>query len=133
MGRGGVEKCNAFSLGTNSRYVVDEPQPRCTASLQGALEVVDGKAHVMYSRAALRDEFANRRIIGDRCEKFDERVTSHEAGDSRSIGIIERRLGQSENVAIEGKDVLEGPHGHPQVGDGGASASRNGHGRSSVR
>ncbi|MDB4882401.1 MAG: hypothetical protein JWL95_1167 [Gemmatimonadetes bacterium] len=56
-------------------------------------------------------------------EQLDERFTGLKPGDRGTIRIVEVDLGESEQIAVEGKDLVEGAHGNPNVGDAGAAGS----------
>jgi hypothetical protein len=66
-------------------------------------------------------------------EQFDERVTGREADDASSIGIVEWDLGKSEQVAVEGQDLVERAHGDANVGDARSTAGIVGHVSALVR
>ena len=66
-------------------------------------------------------------------EQLDEGVTGGKAGDARTIGVVEWNLGEAEEVAVEGKDLVECAHGDPDVGDARGAAGHVGHVSALVR
>jgi hypothetical protein len=87
----------------------------------------------MDSGAAFGDELADRRVGMFGLEQLDEGITGREAGDPGTIGIVERDLGKAEEIAVEGKDLVECAHGDPDVGDARGTAGRVGHVSALVR
>ena len=61
-------------------------------------------------------------------EQLDEGgVSGREAGDACTIGVVERNLGKSEQIAVEGKNLVERAHGDSNVSDAGGTARDVGH------
>ena len=50
-------------------------------------------------------------------EQLDQRLTGGEPGNACSVGVVERDLGQAEDVAIEGEERFERFDRDPDVGD----------------
>lgn len=55
-----MQKGDSFALGSDARVLVDEPNARGAASVQGSGEVVHDKANVMDAGSTLGDEVADR-------------------------------------------------------------------------
>jgi hypothetical protein len=55
-----VQKHDPLSFGPDARLFVDEPYARGAAPLDHRVEIIDGKADVMYARSALRHEASDR-------------------------------------------------------------------------
>jgi hypothetical protein len=87
----------------------------------------------MNAWASFGDELADRRVGIFRLEQLDEGVSGREAGDPGTIGAVEWNLGKAEEVAVEGKDLVECAHGDPDVGDARGAAGRVGHVSALVR
>jgi hypothetical protein len=51
-----VQERDSFSLGANSGLLVDEPEPRCAAPLECAIQVVDGEADVVNAGSSFFQE-----------------------------------------------------------------------------
>ena len=119
-----MKEGNALPLGADAGRLVDEPETGVAATGQGAVEVVDFEADVMNARSALRDELGDGRIRRFRLEQLDEGAASSEAGNAGTIGVIERRGGHAEDVAVEGQELVEAVNGDADVRD--ARATRGG-------
>jgi hypothetical protein len=87
----------------------------------------------MDSGAAPGDELADGRFRGIGFEKLDERVAGFEPGDPGTVRILEVDLVQAEQVAVEGKDVVERAHGDSHVGDARGTAGNVSHVSALVR
>ena len=66
-------------------------------------------------------------------EQLDEGVSGREADDPGTIGVVERDLGEAEQIAVEGKDLVERAHGDADVGDARGTAGYVGHVSALVR
>lgn len=119
-----MKERNALPFGTNSGSLINQSNAGGAASFKGGDQVVDAKAHVMDSRAALLYEPADRRIRRFGLEELDERLTGGQASNPGSVGVVQRDLGEPEDVAIEGKDLVEGADRDADVRD--ARSSRGG-------
>jgi len=117
-----MEEGDTFPLGSLARRLVDQPKAGDTASLERRVEVVHGEADVVDSWPAFGDELADGRVRVVSFEQLDERVTGSEPGDPGAIGIGELDFGEAEQVAIEGKDLVERANGDPNVGDASGTA-----------
>ena len=60
-------------------------------------------------------------------QQLDEDVTRGETGDVGTIGVVERDVGKTEQIAVEGQDLVEAAHGDPHVGDARGAAGNVGH------
>ena len=128
-----MEERDTFPFRTEARCLVDEADTRGAAAIEGTVEVVDGEADVMDAWATFGDELADRRVGMFGLEQLDEGITGREAGDPGTIGIVERHLGKAEEIAVEGKYLVECAHGDPDVGDARGAAGRVGHVSALVR
>src|SRR4051812_35737483 len=96
-----------FSLGADTRLLVDQPESGFPAAVESGRQVVDGKTDVMNPGSAFRYELPDGRVRRLGFEKLHERVTSLQAGDSGAVGVIERVYGQLQHVTIKRKDAVE--------------------------
>lgn len=62
---------------------------------------------MMDAGPALFEELIDRGSGYFRLQEFDQRFTGDEPGNAGAIGIVEGRLGESEHVAIEGKECVK--------------------------
>ena len=60
-------------------------------------------------------------------EQFDEGVTGCKARDARAVGVVERDVGESEQIAVEWKNLVERAHGDTDVGNACGTAGDVGH------
>lgn len=60
-------------------------------------------------------------------EQLDEGVTGREASDAGTVGVVERDFGETEQIAVEGKNLVERAHGDSNVGDAGGTTRNVGH------
>ena len=116
-----MQKRDSLSLGPNPRFFVDELDPRRPATLQHGVEIVDGEADVMDSRSALGHEARDGRggILG--LQELHQRVPRGESDYARTVRIIERGLGQTQDVPEERNAPCEGLNCDPDVGYSGAA------------
>lgn len=82
-----MKKGDPFSLGADSRDLVDDSHARLTAFFQHSIQIVDGEADVVDARAALRYESSNRRIVLSRLQKLDKGVSGGYGSDARPVRI----------------------------------------------
>ena len=122
-----MEKGYTIPFGAEAWYFVDEPNAGVLASCESAVEVVNGETNMVDARSAFGDELADWTIGGFRFEEFDERVTGVDGRNARPVSIVERHFGHAEQVAVEGKDVVERSHGDADVGNSGRASVRVGH------
>ena len=66
-------------------------------------------------------------------EQLDEGLTGREASDAGAVGIVEIDLGETEQIAVEWKDLVERTHGDADVGDARGTAGDVGHVSALVR
>jgi hypothetical protein len=111
-----VQKRNSLSLSANARNVVDKPHTGLTAALERAVEIVDGKADVVYRRPASVDEARDWRLTIVRLEELDQGFPGTESHNACPIGIIQLDLGQSEHIAEERDALFERSHCDSNVG-----------------
>ena len=117
-----MEEGDTFPLGTLARGLVDQPNSRGAATLQGGVEIVDGEADVMDTGTTFGDELADGRVWIFRLEQLDERFTGGETSDTGTVGVVQLDFGKSEQVAVEGENIVERAHGDPHVGDASCTA-----------
>lgn len=124
-----MEKRDALSFRSQAWYFVDKSDTGVPTALQSAVEIVDSKADVVNAGPPLGDVLANRGLIGLCFEEFHQRFAGRQSCNGGSVGIVEWDLGHAEDIAVEGKQLVEGTHGDPDVGDARAAAYGIGHGR----
>ena len=81
----------------------------------------------MDSGAAFGDELADGRVGMFGLEQLDEGVTCGESGDPCTVGVVEGNVGEIEQIAVEGKDLVERTHGDADVSDARGAAGDVGH------
>lgn len=112
-----MEERDTFPFGSDARRLVDETEAGSAAAVQHALEVIHGEADVVNPGAALRDEPADGRLGRIRLEQFDEGFAGREARDACAVGVCERDGREAEDVAAEGKEVVDRPDRESDVRD----------------
>ena len=112
-----MQKRDALAVGTDARAFIDQSNAQCAAAGKDAVEIIDGKAHVMDSLTSLRDELSDWRIRRLRLEQLDQRVSRGEPGDASPVRIVERDFGHAQHVSIEGDAVGQSLHGDSDVRD----------------
>ena len=110
---------DALAFGADARSFVDEDDPGSAASGECDIEIVNGETDMMDSRAPLFEELFDRRIALGGLEQFDQGLAGGEPGDAGTVGVVERRVAQAEDVAKEGQECVEVPHGDANVRDAG--------------
>lgn len=123
-----MEKSDPLSFGAKAGLLVDETNARHPAALERELDVVDVEADVMYAGTAPGDEPIDRGVVRRGLQQFDERLAGGEPGNAGTVSVVERNLWKAEDVAVEGKDVVERADGDADMGDPGASTLVKGHG-----
>ena len=96
-----MEERDTFPLGAEPGGFIDQPNAGLATTLERTVEIVDRKADVMDAGTAFGDELADGcvRLLG--LEQLDEGVTGREAGDVRTVGVVERVFGETEQIAVE--------------------------------
>jgi hypothetical protein len=117
-----MQKRDAFVFGAHAGHLIDQTNTCTTATIECSVQIIDGEADVVNAGSAFRDELADRGVRLPRFEEFDKRVACAEAGDPRTIGIVERYGGKSENVAVKRKDGIERIDSDANVRDSGATS-----------
>ena len=102
-----MKEGDSLFLRANSWGLIDESNAGGATALEDLVEVVNGEADVMDPRAAFGHKAANRRVRGFRFEELDQRFSGDEPGNGSTVGVIQRHLGQIENVAVERQDLFE--------------------------
>lgn len=114
-----MKEGDALPLGPDTRRLVNELDPVRFAAGEGGVEIVDRETNVMYAGAPLAEELPDGGIGLVGFKQFDQRVPGNESDDAGAIGVIERDLGEAEDVAVEGDDRREGFDGDAEMGDAG--------------
>ena len=122
-----MEERDTFPLGAEPGRLVDEPETCRPASRERTVQVVDGEADVMDAGAAFGDELADGGFGVQGLEQLDEGVAGIETSDASTVGVVERDLGETEQIAVEGKNLVERAHGDSNVGDASGTARDVGH------
>jgi hypothetical protein len=102
-----MQEGDSLSLCADTRCLVDELKSGLLASREGSVQIVHGEADVMDAGAAFGQELSDRGCGLVWLEEFDERLTGDEAGDVRTVGVVERDLSETQQVAVEREDRLE--------------------------
>lgn len=97
-----MQERNSLSFRAQPWFLVDQSNTGLAAAFKHVVQVVDGKANVMYAGPALGDEFSNRRIVCICLKEFHERFATGHPCDACTIGIVEWYLGHLQNIAQEG-------------------------------
>lgn len=110
-----MQEGDSFSLGSDARCLIDEPNARGAAAVERRVQVVHRKADVMNPRSALLHEARDRRCWVVGLQQLDEGFAGAESHNARSVGIIESHLAQTQNIAEKGEGVAEGLQSDPNV------------------
>src|ERR1019366_5167735 len=116
-----MQKGDPLALGAHARRLVDQRDTGLTAARERRVEVVDGETDVMDAGSPLFEELRDRRARVLRFEEFNECAAGDEAGNAGAVAVAERRVGQTEHVAVEGHQRIDALHGDADVGDAGWS------------
>lgn len=116
-----MQEGDSLALGADARLFIDELQPGLAAPLERRVEIVDGKANVVNSGTALRDEARDRRIRVIRLEELHQGLAGRETRDARAIGVVERNLGQFQHFAEKRHAGCESLHSDSNVRYAGAA------------
>lgn len=122
-----MKKGDSLSFRSHARRVINEPDTTFAAASEGVIEIRYGEADVMDARTATIDEARDRRVGGGRLEELDKLGSGREAGDAGAVGILERMVVQSEEIAIEGKHLVDRTHGDADVRDARSTTSGGWH------
>ena len=125
-----MQKRDPLAFGADTRALVDESDPCVSASVERGVEVIDGEAHVVNSGSALRHVARDGRVGRGRLEELDERLACGESRDAGAVGVIELDGRETEHVAVEWHELVEGTHGDSNVRD--ARPARGGWHRNSA-
>ena len=112
-----MDEGDALSLGADARCLVDETKPSLSAAIEGPIEIIYHETDVVYPRPTLGDEPSDRSVRRVGLEELHERLAGGESGNPRPIGVVQRHVGHIEDVAIEGKQVVQPSDGDTDVGD----------------
>jgi hypothetical protein len=122
-----MEKGDSLSLRAHARRVVDETNASIATAGEGVIEIGNDEADMMDARPAAIDESCDRRIGSVRLEELYQLGTGREAGDTGTIRIPEWMFIQSEEIAIEGKHLVDRTHGDSDVRDARSTTSGGWH------
>lgn len=122
-----MEKGDSLSLRARARRVVDETNASIAAAGECVIEIGNDEADMMDARPAAIDESRDRRIGSVRLEELYQLGTGREAGDAGTIRILEWNFFQSEEIAIEGKHLVDRTHGDADVRDARSTTSGGWH------
>ena len=115
-----MQEGDPLSFCPDPRHFVNQPHSCLPAFLENSIDIVDGEADVMDAGPAARDKFSDRRAISIRFEKFDERPACIHGRDTRSVGILHRKLREAKYLPEKRKSRRDRFHGDSNVGDTGA-------------
>ncbi len=124
-----MEKRDAFAFCSHTRGLIDESDAGGPAPVERSIEVVYCKADVMDARPAPSDELRDGRIVGAGFEQFHQRFAGGQAHNGSTVGVIKWNVGQSQDITVEGQQVVEGTYGDADVGNAGTAAKRFSHGK----
>ena len=126
-----MEKRDTFPFGAEAGCFVDEADASGLAARERAVEIVNCEADVVNAGSSFGDELADWCLGGVGLEELDERLAGLHSGDAGPVGVVERDLGHTEDVAVEGKDLIKCLHGNAHVSDSGGAIGWElvGHGR----
>lgn len=122
-----MKKGNSLSFRAHARRVVDETNAPVATAGQGVIEIGNDEAYVMDARPAAIEKSRDRRIGSIRLEELHQLGTGREAGDPGTIRILEWMIIQSEEIAIEGKHLVDRAHGDSDVRDARSTTSGGWH------
>ena len=94
-----------------------------TTPVERRIQVIDHEADVVDSGPAALDEAAHWGLRGGGFQELDHRISGGETDDAGTVGVVERDLGESEDIAVEGHGVVEGTHGDANMCDAGAAGA----------
>jgi hypothetical protein len=119
-----MDKRDAFSVGADTRGLVDQANAGGSTALERGVEIVDGKAYVVNPLTALGEEFRDGRfgVIG--LEQLDQGCSSRQSDDSGAVGVGEGHVWQIQDVSIEGHARVEALHSDTDVRDASTAAGR---------
>lgn len=98
-----MEKRNALPLRSAAWRFIDKSKAGVTAALQGAVDVVDRKTHVVNTGTPLGDILANRGVVGLRLEELHQRFAGRQSRYGGTVGIVQWDLGQTKDITVERK------------------------------
>src|SRR5437667_5053987 len=113
-----MEKCDAPSACSEPGRLVDQLVAGGAAALQGGVEIGDAVTDVMDARPALRQEFGDGAGGIPRFEQLDVDRAEVQADDRGAISGFRASGRESQNVAIEGKDLGDARDRDADVSDG---------------
>ena len=111
-----MQERDSFSFCPDPRLVVDKLNAGCPAPRQRAVQIVDREADVVYPRTAFGHEASDGRVGVIRFQKLYQRFARAEPDYGRTVGIVERDLGQPQHIPEERKALGEGLNRDADVG-----------------
>lgn len=122
-----MKKGDSLSFRAHARRVVNEANATLATTSEGVIEIGYGEADMMDARTAAIEKARDRRVGRRGLEELDELRSGRESGDTGAIGILERMVIQSEEIAIEGKHLVDRTHGDADVRDARSTTSGGWH------
>ncbi len=105
-----MQERDAFALRADARHFVDELNSRLATPLENPVEIIDGEADVVYSRAPLLDESRDRRAWVSGLQQLHQRLSGSEPGNAGAVRVVQRHLGETQHVAKKRHALPERPH-----------------------
>ena len=105
-----MQERDALAFGADAWLFVDQLNSRLAASLENAVEIIDREADVVYPRSTLLDKPGDRRSRVRGLQQLHQRLSGIESGDAGAVRVVQRHLGQTENVAKKGNALPQGSH-----------------------
>jgi hypothetical protein len=84
-----MQERDVLSFGTESRLLVNESDPSCSAALERSCEIIHDETHMVNAWSTFGDEFRDRRVSHGGLEQLDQGISGREASDASAVGIIE--------------------------------------------
>src|SRR5437868_5864440 len=112
-----MHKCDALSFSANAWSLVDQLDATSSTAIERSVEVVNGEADMMNAWTSLGDEFADWGVVVECFQELDKRFAGGKPGNASSISVIERNVGELQNIAVEGKDLVQRAHRDADVSD----------------
>ena len=112
-----MQEGNSLPLRAQPRHFVDKSDAGLAAALKHVFQAVNGKADVMYTRAAFRDEFADGCVIRVTLQQFYERFATRDSGNAGTIGIVQGYFRHLEHITEKRQQIVDGTHSESDVGN----------------
>ena len=105
-----MQERDAFSLRADARHFVDKLNSRLAAPRENAVEIIDRKADVVYSRSALLNESPDWRARVRGLQQLHQRLSGSKPSDAGAVRVVQRHLGETEHIAKKRYALPERPH-----------------------